>query len=122
MQDSFREGEDAADDLGQAIEGARWLSCFRVSRGCRSRTDVMPEIALDFPPVSHHPEVDIRLRMLGKSICQSLLTRNLDDWLVNVGIPIGDGLAVTDRLVPNCRQPIAMTLDVLPDFIVAAQG
>ena len=68
VDDALRKGEQAAQGAGDPADRGRWIGSFGVVPCGRPRADVLALLPLDGMAVAHHPEVDVGLRVLGKSI------------------------------------------------------
>ena len=121
MDDALRKGEKTAQDAGHPADRCLGLGGFGVVFGCRSRADVLALLPLDGVAVAHHPEIDVGFRVLGKPVAQPSLAADLNDRAIDVLVPVGYSLAIGHGFVADGGQPVAVSLNVSPDLIVAAK-
>jgi hypothetical protein len=121
VDDALRKREQAAQGAGDPADCGLWIGSFGVILCGGPRTDVLTLLSLNGVTVAHHPEVDVSFRVLGKPIGQPPLARDFDNRAVDVLVPVRDRLSIGHGLVANGGQPIAVSLDMSPDFVVATK-
>ena len=86
--------------------------------GGRPGSDVLTLLPLDGVAMAHHPEVDVGLGVLGKSVGQPPLTGDLDNRAVDVLVPVRDGPDVDDRVDP--KRPDLVAKAIVPDYALGS--
>jgi hypothetical protein len=119
--DALGKGEKTAKRASYATNRGRRVRGFSVVLRGGLRSNVLTLLPLDGMAVTHHPEVDVGLGVLGESVGESPLAGDLDNGAIDVLVPIRDRVLVGNGLVADSGQPIAVAFDVSPDFVLAAE-
>src|SRR5215218_4777253 len=121
VHDALGKGEQTAQGAGYSSHRGLWVGGLGVICGSGLWADVLTLLTLDGVAVAHHPEVDVGLGVFWEPLSEPALAGDFDNRAVDVLIPVGDRLLIGHRFVADGGQPVAMPLNMDPDFIVAAK-